>query len=109
MSLRKSQSKFAHMVALLVLHAEQLGFEITFAEAYRPTETAELYAARKIGIKDSLHTIRLAIDLNLFRGGVYQTDGEAHAPLHDYWESIGGSVRIDKDMNHYSLEWQGVR
>jgi hypothetical protein len=31
------------------------------------------------------------------------------AMLHDYWDSIGGSKRIDKDMNHFSLEYQGRR
>lgn len=103
MSLREKQSKFAHMVALLILHAEQLGYEITLSWAYRPHYFG-------IGHPKSLHGHRLAQDINLFRDGEYLENTEAHQRLGEYWESIGGTWggRFG-DGNHYSLEHEGVK
>ncbi len=102
-SLRKKQSHFAHMVALLILHAEQLGYEITFSESYRPPSVTW-------GHPKSLHKQRLAIDLNLFYKGKYLAKTEDHKPLGEYWESIGGTWggRFN-DGNHYSLEHNGMK
>ena len=82
------------MVALLILHAEQLGYEVTFGDAWAST-------GHKI---NSFHYSRLAIDLNLFKNGRYLTSTGSHTPLGEYWESIGGSWggRFG-DGNHYSL------
>ena len=102
MTLRQKQSKFAHMVSLLILHAEALGFGVTLGEAYR-------HSSCRHGHPKSLHKSRLAIDLNLFRNGRYLTTGKHHSGLHDYWDSIGGSERIEADMNHYSLGHRGMR
>lgn len=97
MTLREKQSKFSHMVALLLLQAEQLGFEVTLGEAWRPGDRRN-------------HGRRLAIDLNLFRDGKYLRTTEAHEPLGIYWESISGcwGGRFG-DGNHYSLEHRGVK
>ena len=91
------------MVALLILHAEQLGYELTFGDAYRGPDVEH-------GLADSLHRKRLAIDLNLFRNGRYLSSTKAHEPLGLYWESIGGTWGGHFfDGNHYSLEHKGVR
>lgn len=110
MTLSEKQRKFTRMVADLIVWAYDNNFELTFAEAYRTPEQAALNAKTGAGIKNSLHTQRLAIDLNLFIGGQYMTDGVAHAPLGKYWESIGGTWggRFG-DANHYSLEHNGVK
>lgn len=101
MTLRQKQSKFTSMVARLILHAETLGYEVTFGEAYRMPDATH-------GHPKSLHKSRLAIDLNLFKNGRYLRSTKAHEPLGLYWESIGGSWggRFE-DGNHYSLEHQG--
>lgn len=109
MTLREKQSKFVKLVARLIDRATDLGYELTFAEAYRTPEQAALNAASGAGIKNSLHTQRLAIDLNLFKDGVFLSSGDAHRPLGEYWESLstpdytccwGGRF---KDGNHYSI------
>ena len=104
------QRRFSLMVAKLIEFAYANGFEITFGEAYRPPETAKLYEEQGRGIKQSLHEFRLAIDLNLFKDGVYLTETEDHQPLGEYWESMGGSWggRFE-DGNHYSLEHWGIK
>ena len=83
------------------MKAYELGYEITFGEAFRlPTATH--------GHPKSLHKVRLAVDLNLFKDGNYLTDSEDHRPLGEYWEYIGGAWggRFG-DGNHYSLEHEG--
>lgn len=104
-TLRQKQSRFARMVARLITKAEDMGYEVTLGEAWRSPEEA----ARR-GFPRSLHVQRLAIDINLFRGGKYLTRTEDHRPLGEWWESIGGTWggRFN-DGNHYSLEHRGVK
>lgn len=91
------------MTALLVLHAYQLGYELTDGDSYRSPLVS-------YGHKNSLHRQRLAKDFNLFKNGRYLTSTEAWAPIGEYWESIGGTWggRFD-DGNHFSLEWKGMK
>lgn len=112
MTLSQQQRLFTRLVGELISWAYANGFELTFGEAYRTPEQAARNAKVGKGIANSLHIQRLAIDLNLFVNGVYQTSTEAHRPLGEYWESLGGSWggRFSKpDGNHYSLERGGVR
>jgi hypothetical protein len=99
MGLRKEQSRFVFMVSQLIQFAYIEGYELTFATAY----VARNCVCR---VYTSFHRKRLAIDLNLFKDGVYQRSTEAHRPLGEYWESLGGTWggRFKrKDGNHYSL------
>jgi len=98
MTLREKQSKFARMLADLIIFAYDNGYEITFGDVY----------AKDGHMKNSLHYDRLAADLNLFKDGVYLKRTSDHRILGEYWESIGGSWggRFS-DGNHYSLEHEG--
>lgn len=115
MTLGRKQRVFARLVARLIEHAYQAGYEITLGEAYRTPEQAAANAAAGRGISNSLHTRRLAIDLNLFVDGQYQTSSEAHRPLGEFWESLSTSEYACcwggrfGDGNHYSIEDGGVR
>jgi hypothetical protein len=110
MTLRERQSLFTVLVAKLIQHAYGLGYELSFGEAYRSPEEAARQAAKGTGIADSLHTQRLAIDLNLFKDGHYLSSTSAHKPLGEWWEAQhpmcrwGGRFR---DGNHYSLTYGG--
>ena len=110
MTLRQKQTKFAQMVAKLLVQAEIFGYEVTLGEAWRSPETCEMYAAQGKGISNSLHQYRLAIDINLFKGGVYLTQTEDYKRLGEWWESIGGSWggRFN-DGNHFSLEHNSIK
>lgn len=99
LTLRQKQSAFAGLVAKLILHAESLGYEITLSEAWRPPETAELYARQGRGIRNSLHEQRLAIDLNLFLDGQYLSASEDHRVLGEWWE--------DQSTDEVTLHWGG--
>lgn len=93
--LREEQSKFVRAVALLIEFAYANGYELTFGDAW----------ASSGHIRNSFHYKRLAIDLNLFKDGVYLTTTEDHEPLGKFWEFIGGTWGGNfprKDGNHYS-------
>jgi hypothetical protein len=111
MSLRAKQSKFARMVADLLIFAYDNGFEVTLGDAYRDPRVFGMVGVSKgYGRSKSLHKQRLAIDLNLFKDGDFLAGTDDHKPLGEYWESIGGSWggRFN-DGNHYSLEHDGRR
>lgn len=113
MTLSEKQQRFASMIGKLLLWVDaQHGMGVTFGETFRPAELASLYAEQGRGIKNSNHTRRLAVDLNLFLAGKYQTSSESYRPLGEYWESIGGAWggRFSKpDGNHFSVEHGGIR
>ncbi|EMB3049147.1 M15 family metallopeptidase [Escherichia coli] len=112
MNLSEKQQLFAVMIADLIHWAQEHGYRLTFGEAYRTPEQAALNAKTGKGIRNSLHTLRLAVDFNLFINGKYQADTDAYRPLGEYWESIGGTWggRFSRaDGNHFSLEHNGVK
>ena len=110
-TLSQKQRRFGRMVAALLNKALEMGYEYTFGDAFRdPRAHGEF--GRKIGYSAgrSLHKLKLAIDLNLFKDGKYLSSTEAHRPLGEWWESIGGTWggRFN-DGNHYSLEHNGCK
>ena len=99
MTLVEKQNRFAMMLSCLIQTAIQMGYQVTFG-----------CARCKAGhhMKNSLHRIGLAVDLNLFKDGKYLTKTSDHEPLGKHWEMMGGSWggRFN-DGNHYSLEHRG--
>lgn len=118
MTLRKKQSLFAYLLALLIIEANRQGYELTLGEAYRsPQEARRLYDLYKAGkgpraSLNSIHCIKLAQDLNLFKNDVYLKTTRAHLPLGEFWEALNPLCRWGGrfgDGNHYSLEHQGYK
>ena len=115
MTLGEAQRLFTKLVAQLITWTySQPGLELTFGEAYRTPEQAALNAKTGAGISNSLHTKRLAVDLQLFKDGIYQTDTDAYKPLGDYWTSLHelarwGGTFTHADGNHFSLTYGGVQ
>lgn len=109
MTLGQKQRKFVRMIADLIVWAYDNGYELTFGDAYRdPRLHGQMGWKVGYGAASSCHKIRLAIDLNLFKDGVFLDSTEAHTPLGEQWEKMGGTWggRF-KDGNHYSLEHEG--
>jgi D-alanyl-D-alanine carboxypeptidase len=108
------QEQFAQAAAALIQKAAQMGYGVTLGEAWRTPEQAQLDANQGIGITHSLHTERLAIDLNLFQNGQYLTAPDAYQELGDWWKSIGPDYRYGgdfkiRDYDHFSITPDGVR
>lgn len=108
--LRQKQSRFVRMLGQLIEFAYENGYELTLGDGYRDPRVFGIHGESKMGAYGksySNHKVKLACDLNLFRDGKFLQEDKDHAPLHDFWESIGGGARILGDANHYSLEYNG--
>ena len=116
MSLGNKQRKFTFMVAKLIWWAYDHGYEITLGDAYRDPRVHGSYgettrfSKQSYSSSKSNHKLRLAIDLNLFKDGVYMTATEDYAPLGEHWISLGGEWGGSgdrQDGNHFSLNHDG--
>lgn len=101
LTLGEKQEKFSRMIAELLLWVYDQGYQIRIGHALRCRDC-------KTGSEVSLHKEKLAMDLNLFKDGVYLSKTSDHQPIGEKWESMGGSWggRFN-DGNHYSLEHEG--
>ena len=107
MSRRSKQSEFMICVADLILWAHGEGFGLTGGDLWRSPEECI-----RRGKEDSVHGMRLAIDLNLIIDGDYISDGEAHRPMGEFWKSLHDDACWGGDWgdgNHYSFEHQGQK
>jgi len=111
MTLQQKQAIFAKNVAILINHVYDMDYSVTFAEAYRTPEQAAIYAKEGKGIAHSLHTERLAIDLNLFDpNGKYVEDKSEWEKFGTYWKSLhehnrwGGDFVHLVDSNHVEMQ-----
>ena len=102
MTLGKKQEKFAYMLTQLLVYIHEQGYQVRIGHVYR-------CMICKTGRNNSLHKLKLAADLNLFKDGEYLTSTEDHRQFGQYWESLGGSWggRFN-DGNHYSLAHNGL-
>lgn len=138
MSLSKLQQEFSAHLAELFTHIIDTGMTFTLGDSYRSQEQAcinsltisqrkqveillqaqfpELAAAiggsTGVGINHSVHRLRLAQDLNLFKDGVYLTDPDPYKELGQWWKGQHPDARYGGDWNdddHFSFEYQGVK
>ena len=111
LSLRQKQSIFSKLVGKFLLAIYEAGYEVTLGECYRTPEQAVLNAKNGSGIKNSLHTRRLAIDLMLFKDGVLLALTEQYEPIGVIWESYStpeyqccwGGRFAKRDGDHFSI------
>jgi len=111
MKLGRKQELFSQGLALLLQFASFRGFEVRLGQVERSKKEA-----KRLGFEGSNHTIRLAADLNLFRGGKFLTRSEDHRTLGEFWEGLSGDFDDERvtfcwggrfakpDGNHYSVE-----
>ena len=105
MTLGQKQRLFAQLIGKLIARAYRTGYELSLGDAHR-----SVIEATRLGFPRSLHTAKLAIDLNLFRDGRYLKSTEAHRSLGEWWEKQHQLCRWGGrfgDGNHYSLEHGG--
>lgn len=111
MSLSNTQQEFSQKIAHLILHAADLGYGLTFGDAFRDARVHGGWGEKKsYSAANSVHKQRLAVDFNIFQNGKYLQGEEAdaaHRELHTWWLTVGGAPGIENDLNHYSIEFQG--
>ena len=111
--LLKLQQEFAALVPGLLSQAATLGLQCTLGDAYRDPRVFGMLGTQKgYGHPRSAHKQRLALDLNLYREGLYLAETEDHRPLGEWWEKQHPLARWGGrfgDGNHYSFEYNGVK
>lgn len=116
MTLLEKQQAFSVLFARFIWELTDKGYSVTFGEAYRPPETALMYSKEGKGINNSLHCLRLAVDLNLFRGTTLLSSVDDYMWAGKRWESyscgeyecIWGGSFLKPDSDHFSISHQGV-
>lgn len=111
MKLWEKQALFAQNVAKLLIDMRTRGYNPTLSEAYRTPEQAALNAKDGKGIAHSLHTERLAIDINLLdKDGNYLTDKASYQIFSQMWKDLhpfnrwGGDFVHLVDSNHFEMQ-----
>lgn len=136
----QKQRRFATAAARLILYIDSQGYQCSINEVKRSNEQAEINAigptgrervaqavralgfgvladaildnGKAKGIRHSVHQLSLAVDLNLFKDGVYLEGTEDHRCFGEWWEKQGEGHRWGGrwgDGNHYSIEFNGVK
>lgn len=113
MSLNTKQVLFTRLQAEFQTWCFENGYEIIEAESFRPRWVAEEYARQGKGIKNSVHTKKLARDIFRMKDGTITWNTEDYRPLGEKWKSMhplnrwGGDFR-NRDAVHFSMEHNGV-
>ena len=113
MHILEKQFEFSKMLAELILYINTCGYTVTMGDAYVPEDSYIIHedgSIKRVHKINSLHYLRLAQDINLFKDGKYLTKTKDHLPFVEYWEEMGGTWggRFN-DGNHYSLEHNGYK
>lgn len=118
-ALFKKQCIFSELIARLIWEVRDLGFLVTLGEAWRSPETAALMAKEKKGIANSLHCLRLAQDLNVFKeDGTELISVDDYRPIGTLWKSYstlsdvvawGGDFLPSPDADHFSMPFNGYK
>ena len=115
MTLLEKQQEFAQRVAVFLLWLSKNGYSVTLGEAWRSDAEAKINAAEHIGIADSLHRLRLAIDLNLFKGGRFLSATADYQAAGAAWEALSTTEALGcwggtwGDADHFSIEYGGLK
>ena len=97
MTLGQTQEFFAEILGKLLVWSHGQGYKIRVGDVFAKTDHKE----------GSNHYLKLAADLYVYKPGATEQDGEAHKRMHDAWDQMGGAPRIEKDLNHYAVKWNG--
>ncbi len=109
MGLVAEQDIFLGHVALLIIEARRLGFQVTGGELWRSPEQQKIYFdnGKSTTLTGSKHLNRLAVDLNIFKSGSLLSTKSSMQVLGDFWESLdsrnkwGGNWKSLVDCPHF--------
>ncbi len=131
MKLGKKQELFSRLLGQLLVFIHAMGYQVRMGDVWARDDHEEnknLWEKFKRFLiktikpdtvflkprhsKGSVHPLKLAVDLNLFKDGKFLTKTEDHKLIGEYWKSLHDLCRWGgdfsrKDGNHYSLFHQG--
>lgn len=112
-NLLNKQFRFSRFLGMLLDYIYTSGYECTMGETWRTPEQAKYNQEHGLGISNSLHLQRLAIDINLFKNGKLLDRKEDYAVLGNFWKGLdtenrwGGDFK-KSDPYHFSITHEGV-
>lgn len=112
--LSQLQNEFLYALGRLLIWSHDEGYQLTGGELYRTPEQCEWNAVRGLGIANSLHSKRLAIDLNIIIAGQLAMDILEYRPLGAFWKGLhplarwGGDFH-SRDAGHFSFQYGGIQ
>ena len=112
MTLNQKQVLFTATLGKFLAWCAQRGHEVILAEVFRTPEQAAIYAEQGKGIKNSVHTKKLAGDMFLMIDGKITWNPDDYKVLGDKWKSMhelarwGGDFK-GRDAVHFSFEHKG--
>lgn len=115
MTLREAQSRFAKNICYLILFIYGRGYEVTLGDVYRdPRVHGEQGEKKSYSSAKSAHKQRLAVDLNLFKHGIFLSSTKDHEEFGRFWKRLDPENRwggdfSNPDGNHYSYEYGGIQ
>lgn len=108
MRLGAKQELFAELMTQQLLWLLLNGYRVRFGDFFRdPRSHGKMNEEAPYGRRSSVHKLKLAGDLNLFKDGKWLQTTEGHRESGEHWESLHSLCRWGgrfKDGNHYSLK-----
>ena len=107
MTLGNTQREFSRHIVYLKMHMLAMGYEFTEGDSFRDSRVHGVWGKKtSYSHPESLHKVRLAVDINLFKNKVYLTETSDHKDFGDYWcalhpNNVWGGDFEKKDGNHY--------
>lgn len=105
MTLGEKRREFSKMLGLLMHYIEYIGIDYALDQGKRCDTCPNTHPK-------SVHKVGLGQDILLYGPGgsfPHPSADQLYRDLHDFWDFLGGAKRIDNDLNHFSLEHEGVR
>ena len=115
MSLNEKQARFTYKIAkLIVCVNEEHDMQLIGSELFRTKEQAEWNVEHGVGILNSLHRKKLALDMYVFKDGKLSWDVADYAIVGDIWKTMDPDARwggdfAHRDVYHFSFEHGGVK
>jgi len=100
MNIGKRQETFTLLLAKLIIKIYDMGYQVRMGEVLAKRRTPLEHK------EYSLHYIKCAADLNLFKDGVFLEWTGDHQVFGDYWETLHPNCRWGgryNDGNHYEI------
>ena len=113
MTLNEKQAEFTRTLALFIAWCFRTDQQVVLAEVFRPPELAAIYAKQGRGIKNSVHTKKLAADMFRLKDGGVSWDRELYEPLGKKWKTMHSLARWGGDFKrrdcvHFSFIHRGI-
>lgn len=102
MNLREARVRFTSLLCVLVRRMQEAGYEAAFAEGMDRKTKKDPTSDH---MKNSLHELGLAQDIDLYFNGKYQDKSEHHGVFGNHWEGLDAYCKWGGrfgDGNHYS-------